>query len=66
MPILELKTTQKVIKDYYQEINQLLAAGHLDEGAVAPIFGNLLRQCTHQIKMLIQPTRAKPNKSLLN
>ncbi len=50
MPILELKPTHKVIKDYYQEINQLLAAGHLDEGAVAPIFGNLLRQCTHQLK----------------
>jgi hypothetical protein len=51
MPTLELKPSHQVIKDYYQEINQLFAAGHLDEGAVAPIFGNLLRQCTHQARV---------------
>ena len=50
MPYLELKPTHKAIKEYYQQINQLIESGHQNEGAVAPHFGNLLRHCATQMK----------------
>ncbi len=48
MALLNIKTTHKVIKTNYDEINQL---GNLNlpyEGAVSPAFAALLRHCGRQ------------------
>lgn len=50
MAALNIKATHKVVKTYYDEINQL---GNLNlpyEGAVSPAFAALLRHCGRQFK----------------
>jgi len=50
MHALNLKPTHKVVKSYYNEINQLNLLEKLDEGAVSPAFAALLRHCARQYK----------------
>ena len=41
--MFQLKSTHKVVKDYFAEIHRLTQLGAVHEGAVAPAFANLLR-----------------------
>lgn len=42
-PSLKLKPTHKAIRDYYDGLQTMKQTGTLHEGAVAPMFANLLR-----------------------
>ena len=41
--MFQLKSTHKVVKDYFAEVHKLTQLGAVHEGAVAPAFANLLR-----------------------
>ena len=41
--MFQLKSTHKVVKDYFAEVHKLTLLGAVHEGAVAPAFANLLR-----------------------
>ena len=53
MQILQLKPTQKVVKAYYQELDQLTRLNALSEGAVSPAFAALLRHCAKQFEQTL-------------
>ena len=46
---LQLKPAHKAVREYYSDIRELAEKGLFSEGAVAPIFGELLRYCGSQI-----------------
>jgi hypothetical protein len=48
MPYLQLKTSYKVLREYFQGLRDLESSGQLNEGAVAPLFANLLRFCSRK------------------
>lgn len=48
MPVLNLKSSHKAVKNYYAELSDISQLQFVSEGAVAPAFGNLLRQCAKQ------------------
>ena len=41
--MFRLKSTHKVVKEYFAEVHRLTQLGAVHEGAVAPAFSNLLR-----------------------
>ncbi len=45
---LRLKTTHKAIREFYDGLETMKQSGTVHEGAVAPMFANLLRYCTSQ------------------
>ncbi len=51
MPTLNLKPTHPAIQTYYRVVQELTTAGKHHEGALAPIFANLLRHCARQMKL---------------
>jgi hypothetical protein len=48
MPHLNLKSSHKIIKTFYQEITALSELNISTEGAVAPAFASILRYCAGQ------------------
>ncbi len=48
MSLLNLKSTHKIIKNFYQEIAALSELNISTEGSVAPAFANILRHCAGQ------------------
>ena len=50
MPVLNLKPNHKVIKEYFAGLAQLGEKDIRNEGAVAPLFANVLRYCARQRK----------------
>ena len=51
MVVLNLKPTHKAVKDYFDAISNLSKLGVSHEGAVSPLFANLLRHCGAQFKL---------------
>lgn len=45
---LQLKSTHKAIRDYYDGLKNMKESKTFHEGAVAPFFSSLLRHCTNQ------------------
>ncbi len=45
MPQIQLKSSLKIFRDYYIELKGLRDSQQTNEGAVAPLFANLLRFC---------------------
>ena len=59
---LNLKTSHKPIKDYFEAINNLSSRGVSHEGAVSPVFASLLRYCGAQFgQTLIEKSAYKHN-----
>jgi predicted helicase len=50
--MLNLKPTHRVIQTYYSELQKLTQARQVHEGAVAPLFVNILRHCAGQVPHL--------------
>jgi predicted helicase len=48
MRALQLKANYKVIRNYYQEINNLAQLSLFSEGTVSPAFAGVLRYCAGQ------------------
>ncbi|MDM8557997.1 type ISP restriction/modification enzyme [Candidatus Parabeggiatoa sp. HSG14] len=51
MPRLNLKSTHKVVKNFYQEMAALSDLNISTEGAVAPAFATILRHCAGQFDL---------------
>ncbi len=49
MPFLSLKTNHKPIRNYYHAIKEVRQLSLVHEGAVAPAFGQLLRECGRKV-----------------
>ena len=59
---MNLKTTHKPIKSYYNNLQKLDLFNETKEGAVSPAFATLLRHCAHKLKLtLIEQYTMKRN-----
>ncbi len=59
---MNIKSTHKVIKDYYSEIKKLKSLDYDNEGTVAPFFANILRFYVKQFKWILVEQYPMKNK----
>lgn len=63
MPTLDIKHTHKLIRNYYAALNETIQqTSLLHEGAVAPHFANLLRQCASKVGWVLAEQYQIPRK----
>ena len=59
---MNIKSTHKVIKDFYTELKRLKKFGEINEGAVAPYFASILRFYSNQFKWTLVEQYQMANK----
>ena len=67
MPTINLKPEHKAVKDYYSQLDKLTTTLNAKtEGAVAPLFANLLRHCASQagLTLIEQFSIKRPNQTI--
>ena len=62
MPNLNLKTSHKPVRDYYVALKEVQQLSLLHEGAVAPVFANLLRACASRMNWTLAEQHQIPRK----
>jgi predicted helicase len=67
MPTINLKPEHKAVKEYYSQLDKLTTTLNAKtEGAVAPLFANLLRHCASQagLTLIEQFSIKRPNQTI--